>query len=391
VATALREGGTKRAPNGSSELPTNGAAQALNGDQPAGPDRTAERLFEDYSGRIYRYCLARLGSPEEAEDALQGTYLNAWRSLKGGVRPREPRPWLFQIASNVCSTVLRSRLRGAKVELRSPDALDYVGSSRDPGDELLGLSAALEALPERQRHALLLRDWRGLSYNEIAAELDVSYAAVETLLFRARQGVATFLVKPPRRTRSARVREAVSALLPLPPALSGLKSALAGGLTPAKVAVGIALGATAPLIAFGLVEGAVERASGSRAESTAPTSDGWRPPFVAATTSSSGVSEPLRGRLESKRQGRTAAPVTRSAAGGAAASVAGPTPGPPTPADPVPTGPNPPPAKETAGAALVVICHRTGSAKNPGVTISVAAAAVEAYLAGRDQLGPCPT
>lgn len=373
------------APNGSSELLGNGAAQTLNGEPPAGPDRAAELLFEDYSGRIYRYCLARLGSPEEAEDAVQGTYLNAWRSLKGGVRPREPRPWLFQIASNVCSTVLRSRLRGATVELRSPEALDCMGSSRDPGDELFGLSSALEALPERQRHALLLRDWRGLSYNEIAAELNVSYAAVETLLFRARQALATFLVKPPRRTRSARVRGAVSALLPLPPVLSGLKSAVAGGLTPAKVALGIALGATAPLIAFGLVEGAVERANGSRAESTAPTSVDSRPPPVAATAPSSAVSEPLRGRLKTKRQGRTAAPVIPPAAG-----RAGPTPGPATPADPVPARPNPPPVKKKAGAALVVICHRTGSDKNPDVTISVAAAAVEASLGGRDQLGPCP-
>lgn len=383
MATALREGGTECASNGSSELPGNGVVQTLDGEPSAAPDRTAERLFEDYSSRIYRYCLARLGSPEEAEDALQGTYLNAWRSLKGGVRPIEPRPWLFQIASNVCSTVLRSRLRGPTVELRSPEALDRVRSSRDPGDELFGLSAALEALPERQRHALLLRDWRGLSYDEIADELDVSYAAVETLLFRARRDVAAFLVKPARRTRSARLREAVSAVLPLPPALAGLKSAVSGGLTQAKVALGIALGATVPLIAFGLVEGAVEGANGSTAGRTAPTSVELRPPPIEVAHSSA-VSEPLRGPA-AKRQRRTAAPVTSPAAGQAA-----PTPGPATPADPVTARPNPPPAKEKPGAALVVICHRTGSGKNPDVTISVAAAAVEAYLAGRDQLGPCP-
>jgi RNA polymerase sigma-70 factor (ECF subfamily) len=381
VVTALREGGTECASNGSSKLPGNGAAQTLDGEPQAAPDRTAERLFEDYSGRIYRYCLARLGSPEEAEDALQGTYLNAWRSLKGGVRPREPRPWLFQIASNVCSTVLRSRLRVATVELRSPEALDRLCWSRDPGDELLGLSAALEALPERQRHALLLRDWRGLSYNEIAAELDISYAAVEMLLFRARQAVAAFLVKPARRTRSARVREAVSAVLPVPPALAGLKSAVSGGLTPAKVALGIALGATVPLIAFGLVEGVLERADGSSVGRTAPTSVESR----AVAAPSFAVSEPLRGPPEAKRQGRTMAPVTSPAAGQAA-----PTSGPAIPSDLVLARPNPPPAKEKVGAALVVICHRTGSGKNPDVTISVAAAAVEAYLGGRDQLGPCP-
>jgi RNA polymerase sigma factor (sigma-70 family) len=384
VATALRKDGTDGAPNGSSELPASGAAQSLDGAPPAA-DRTAERLFEDYSGRIYRYCLARLGSPEEAEDALQGTYLNAWRSLKGGVQPMEPRPWLFHIASNVCSTVLRSRLRGATVELRSPEVMDRVSSSRSPADELFGLSAALEALPERQRHALLLRDWRGLSYNEIAAELDISYAAVETLLFRARQAVAAFLVKPARRARSARVREALSAVLPVPPALSGLKSAVSGGLVPTKVALGIAVGATAPLIAFGLAEGLVERANESSTARTAPTSVEPRRPPVAATAPSPAVTEPLRDPPEAKRQGRTAASVTSAAAGQAAL-----TPAPVTPAEPVPAQPNPPPAKKKASPALVVICHRTGSNKNAHVTISVAAAAVEAYLADRDQLGACP-
>jgi hypothetical protein len=256
-----------------------------------------------------------------------------------------------------------------------------VASSRDPGEELFGLSAALEALPERQRHALLLRDWRGLSYNEIAAELDVSYAAVETLLFRARQAVAAFLVKPARRTRSARVREAISAVLPLPPALSGLKSALPAGLTPAKVAAGIALAAAVPLTAFVLVEGAFKRGNGSGEGRTAPTSVESRQPSVADVALSSAVSERLRGPLEAKLQGRTAAPVTSPADGRGA---------PTTPADPVPAQPNPPPAKEKTGSPLVVICHWTGSNKNSDVTISVAAAAVEAYLGDRDQLSPCP-
>ncbi len=51
------------------------------------PGARVERLYDDYAGRIYRYCLSRLDSPEEAEDALQATYLNAWRSLNSGVEP----------------------------------------------------------------------------------------------------------------------------------------------------------------------------------------------------------------------------------------------------------------------------------------------------------------
>src|SRR4029450_12608814 len=71
------------------------------------PEARVERLYDDYAGRIYRYCLSRLNSPEEAEDALQATYLNAWRSLSSGVEPISTSPWLFQLASEVCSSLLR--------------------------------------------------------------------------------------------------------------------------------------------------------------------------------------------------------------------------------------------------------------------------------------------
>ncbi len=144
---------------------TDGELSPSDGLQPNGASVRVERLYEDYSGRVYRYCLGRLDSPEEAEDALQATYLNAWRSLDNGVEPISARPWLFQIAANVCSSMLRTRLRGATVELRSPEAFDRIPTNLEPNDDLLGLSAALEDLPERQRQALLLRDWRGLRYD----------------------------------------------------------------------------------------------------------------------------------------------------------------------------------------------------------------------------------
>ena len=94
------------------------------------PGARVERLYDDYAGRIYRYCLSRLDSPEEAEDALQATYLNAWRSLNSGVEPLSSRPWLFQIAANVCSSMLRTRLGGATVELRSPETFDQHSDER---------------------------------------------------------------------------------------------------------------------------------------------------------------------------------------------------------------------------------------------------------------------
>ena len=242
-------------------------------------DLRVERLYYDYSGCIYRYCLSRLHSPEEAEDALQATYLNAWRSLDSGTEPRSSRPWLFQIAANVCSSMLRAGLGGASVELRSPEALDRIPTSVEANDELLGLSAALAGLPERQRRALLLRDWRGLSYDEIAAELGSSYQAVETLLFRARKSVAARLRTPEPLAVPARARALalLPAVPPLKHGLASLKTSLGASVAPFKVSIGIALGAAAPLVAYGVFEHSVTHT----------------PPARQATAVAASLEEPL--------------------------------------------------------------------------------------------------
>jgi len=357
-----------------------------------------ERLYDDYAGRIYRYCLSRLDSPEEAEDALQATYLNAWRSLNSGVEPLSSRPWLFQIAANVCSSMLRTRLGGAAVELRSPETFDRIPTSDEPNDDLLGLSAALAGLPERQRRALLLRDWRGLSYDEIAAELGSSYQAVETLLFRARRSVAAGLRSPepepaivPAR---ARALAPLPFLLPLKDGLASIKSALGTSVAPIKVSLGVALGATAPLVAYGVLQRGIEST---------------KPPITAAapqvqletpltyTMPAAGVEREKKPEVAAEKQASPSAsdpaPVTHggespgvSVAGHAHESAPapgnGPAPSPEPTTDPPAVGEDPPPSN-------VTICHHTESKKNPTVTITVAADAVEAFLAQGDELGAC--
>jgi RNA polymerase sigma-70 factor, ECF subfamily len=167
---------------------------------------TAEHLFQEHSGWIYGYCLRVLRSPEEAEDALQTTYLNACRSLNEGTRPQAGSAWLLRIAQNVCLTRLRSSGRRGKVE-RAQDITvleETVAAPERSDDALLGLVEALAGLPERQRRAILLREWQGLSYGEVARELDVTQASVETLIFRARRSLAAALeqdrTKPRRRS-----------------------------------------------------------------------------------------------------------------------------------------------------------------------------------------------
>ena len=161
-------------------------------------DATSD-LYERYARQIYAYCHHQLGNREEAEDATQSTFLNAFRGFKRGVDPEFESAWLYKIAQNVCLTRQRSSFRRRRVEAPGDlDAMqDVLPSPEADADELIGLPEALEGLPAQQRRALLLREWQGLSYKEIADELELSQSAVETLLFRARRSLAAGLGDDP--------------------------------------------------------------------------------------------------------------------------------------------------------------------------------------------------
>jgi RNA polymerase sigma factor (sigma-70 family) len=162
-------------------------------ERPVAPGvNAAGDLYERYSEQIFGYCQHQLGSREEAEDAVQTTFMNALRGLQRGVVPELESAWLFKIAHNVCLSRHRSSWRRGKVE--SPnnfEVLQEVVAGPDHGaDELIRLQEVLEAMPENQRRAILLREWQGLTYREISTELGLTQGAVETLIFRARRALA---------------------------------------------------------------------------------------------------------------------------------------------------------------------------------------------------------
>src|SRR2546430_16012451 len=76
----------------------------------------ASDLYERFAPRIFGFCLHRLGSREEAEDAVQTTFLNAFRGLTRGVVPQAESAWLFKIAENVCLSRHRSTFRRRRGE-----------------------------------------------------------------------------------------------------------------------------------------------------------------------------------------------------------------------------------------------------------------------------------
>jgi RNA polymerase sigma factor (sigma-70 family) len=232
--------------------------------QPATPAPAVESaglLYERYYDRIYGYCLYHLGSREEAEDAAQTTFLWAFRGLRRGIVPRAEANWLFTIAQNACRA--RHRTRGRRRErevLSDPMTLaDLSAARRAETDELMGLEDALRRMPELQRRAILLREWRGLSYKEIAEELNLSGAAVETLIFRARRSLAELLGgRPaPKGTRKY--------ALDFGSIAAALKSFLGGG-----AAVKVAAGLATVIAATTLASGSTERASADPRTTPAP-------------------------------------------------------------------------------------------------------------------------
>ncbi|MDP9304162.1 MAG: sigma-70 family RNA polymerase sigma factor [Actinomycetota bacterium] len=151
-------------------------------------DRAFERLYKRHVGDVYRYALAVMRNPTDAEDVTQTTFLNAYRSyVEKGSRPEKPQNWLIAIAHNVCRQRFRqSARRPAEVSFED-DIADTVADDDTPtGDDI---RRALSHLAFNQRAALVMRELEGRSYAEIAEILELSTSAVETLIFRARRAL----------------------------------------------------------------------------------------------------------------------------------------------------------------------------------------------------------
>jgi RNA polymerase sigma factor (sigma-70 family) len=200
-------------------------------------DARARELYERHADRVLAYCRSRLRRREDAEDAVQTTFLHAVRALRRGESPSHELAWLLGIARNVCLARIESAGRRGRLELVC-DPVDLEASEAATGrrDELIGLEQALARLPERQRRAVLLRDWRGLSYEEVAAQLGVSLANAETLIFRGRRTLAALLEEEP-----AAARRRLASLGNAASLLAWAKAPFGGAAAASKLASAVAL------------------------------------------------------------------------------------------------------------------------------------------------------
>src|SRR5919202_5777891 len=150
-------------------------------------DRAFERMYQRHVGDVYRYALVVLRNPEDAEDVVQTTFMNAYRAFARGERPRTPQNWLIAIAHNVCRQRFRQQQRRPNELPLDDDVGQAVAEDDTPSAE--DIRRALSHLAFNQRAALVMRELEGRSYAEIADVLEISTSAVETLIFRARRAL----------------------------------------------------------------------------------------------------------------------------------------------------------------------------------------------------------
>jgi RNA polymerase sigma factor (sigma-70 family) len=151
-------------------------------------ERAFERLYRRHVADVYRYALAVMRNPADAEDLTQTTFLNAYRAFRRGERPHTPYNWLIRIAHNAATQRHRERTRRPE-EVPLDEGASAAATARDEDSGLEEALRALGRLTLNQRAALVMREVEGRSYREIAEALGVSEAAVDMQIYRARKAV----------------------------------------------------------------------------------------------------------------------------------------------------------------------------------------------------------
>lgn len=147
-----------------------------------------DRLYRRHAAPVYRYVYAVLGNHADAEDVTQQTFMNAFRAIARGTNPRKTENWLLTIAHNEVRRHFR-KTHGRALEVELDEQLAHPETEHsDPS--LADVLRALQHLPPTQRAALVMREFEGRSYAEIAQILGLTQNALEGLIFRGRRALA---------------------------------------------------------------------------------------------------------------------------------------------------------------------------------------------------------
>jgi RNA polymerase sigma factor (sigma-70 family) len=154
-----------------------------------GDERAFAAIFHRYHQPLYRFCLAIVGSPEDAQDALQNTMVKVMRALPGEDRTIDLKPWLYRIAHNEAIDLLRRRRETRQLDAEHAAPGYSLAEDAATRERLRRLLVDLGELPERQREVLMMRELAGLGFEEIGAALGTSGAVARQTLYEARQSL----------------------------------------------------------------------------------------------------------------------------------------------------------------------------------------------------------
>jgi RNA polymerase sigma-70 factor (ECF subfamily) len=171
-------------------------------------DRAAfAELVNRLGDHVYGLAFRLLGNQQDASDAAQDVFVNMWKTRRRWSPKGAVSTWTYRITTNMCLNRLRSKKRWRFLSLgessdESHRSVDIPIPENESPDILIeqqdvkhALETAIAKLPPRERAAILLRHYQGMSGKEVAAILDTTVFAVDSLLFRARKRLRAMLTK----------------------------------------------------------------------------------------------------------------------------------------------------------------------------------------------------
>lgn len=166
-----------------------------------------EPLVLENQSKVYNLALRMMGNPSDAEDAAQEAFIKAWNSLRAFRGDSRFSVWLYRLTNNVCIDMLRRQKRratvplsqeddeGEEIEISIPDERFLPEEEAERRELRREVREALAALPEEWRSILVMRELGGLSYEELAEQLQLQTGTVKSRLSRARKKLCAELLK----------------------------------------------------------------------------------------------------------------------------------------------------------------------------------------------------
>jgi RNA polymerase sigma-70 factor, ECF subfamily len=148
-----------------------------------------EALVRRHQAAVYRVALRMLRSEADAQDATQDTFVRAWRGLERFRRESAVSTWLYRIVTRRCLDLIAARRRAEGLQQIELDASIDPADTAEQRERLRAVTRAIAGLPGEQRAALVLREFEGLSYDQVADVLNTSVPAVKGRIHRARLAV----------------------------------------------------------------------------------------------------------------------------------------------------------------------------------------------------------